>query len=378
MRFIGRRDGRLRRAARADGLGRGDDGRQRPDHAVRGVQLRRAGGDRRRGANASPGDDRGGVPRAPLRARDARPRPDHPHQRRAAAVQLPAVAVAPTPSSCSATSCGPTSTARRSRLRWPSTQPRSGASAAADGHRVPAATGAARPRRAARRGARRSDLRARLLVARPRDRLRDLHRRCRAGWSSRWRCSCSGCVCLHELYAMLERRAPGRARRVPRAGRAGRRRRYYGRPVRASCWCWWRWSRCCSCWRSPGPRPGSVTLGDGGDAVRRVWIGLAFAHAVLLRDLPHGGGLIVDVLVGHVPRRHRRLLRRAACTGARPLAPRISPNKTVEGLLIGMVVGGAARSGSPASTRTGSRARRAADRRRAWRSPPRSATCSSR
>ena len=50
MRFIGRRDGRRARAARADALGGGEDGRQRPHHAVRRVQLRRPGGDRRRGA----------------------------------------------------------------------------------------------------------------------------------------------------------------------------------------------------------------------------------------------------------------------------------------------------------------------------------------
>ena len=29
-----------------------------------------------------------------------------------------------------------------------------------------------------------------------------------------------------------------------------------------------------------------------------LWIGLALAHAVLLRDLPHGGSLVVDVLLG--------------------------------------------------------------------------------
>ena len=56
--------GRLRASSqRADGLGRGADRRQRPDHAVRGLQLRRPGGDRRRGANASRASTRGGVPR---------------------------------------------------------------------------------------------------------------------------------------------------------------------------------------------------------------------------------------------------------------------------------------------------------------------------
>ena len=47
MRFIGRREGIAPGADRADGLGRGDDRRQRPDHALRRLQLRRQGGDRR-------------------------------------------------------------------------------------------------------------------------------------------------------------------------------------------------------------------------------------------------------------------------------------------------------------------------------------------
>jgi phosphatidate cytidylyltransferase len=68
------------------------------------------------------------------------------------------------------------------------------------------------------------------------------------------------------------------------------------------------------------------------------WIGIAIAHAVLLRDLPHGGGIVACVLVGTV-----------ACDigayfggrtfGATPLAPRVSPSKTWEGLGIGIVVG---------------------------------------
>ena len=92
MRFIGRRERVAARAARADGLGRGRDRRQRRDHALRRVQLRRAGGDpRRRGALRR--RRRGRVPRAALRARDARPGPRHPHERRAADVELPALAV---------------------------------------------------------------------------------------------------------------------------------------------------------------------------------------------------------------------------------------------------------------------------------------------
>ena len=61
-------------------------------HPVRGLQLRRQGGDRGRGANLH-GGDRGGLPAPPLRARHARSRPPDPHERRAAHLELPALAV---------------------------------------------------------------------------------------------------------------------------------------------------------------------------------------------------------------------------------------------------------------------------------------------
>jgi len=69
------------------------------------------------------------------------------------------------------------------------------------------------------------------------------------------------------------------------------------------------------------------------------WIGIPFAHAVLLRQLPlHGGALVIDVLVGTF------LTDTAAYAGGRlfgrrPLAPNLSPNKTVEGLLFGFAGG---------------------------------------
>jgi phosphatidate cytidylyltransferase len=66
------------------------------------------------------------------------------------------------------------------------------------------------------------------------------------------------------------------------------------------------------------------------------WIGLAFAHAMLLRGLPHGEGIVLDVLVGTFLGDTGAYLG-GRLFGSRPLAPRISPNKTVEGLLIGMV-----------------------------------------
>jgi phosphatidate cytidylyltransferase len=66
------------------------------------------------------------------------------------------------------------------------------------------------------------------------------------------------------------------------------------------------------------------------------WIGLALAHAVLLRGLPHGEGIVIDVLVGTFLGDTGAYLG-GRMFGSRPLAPAISPGKTVEGLLIGMV-----------------------------------------
>jgi phosphatidate cytidylyltransferase len=66
------------------------------------------------------------------------------------------------------------------------------------------------------------------------------------------------------------------------------------------------------------------------------WIGFALAHAVLLRGLPHGDAIVLDVLVGVFLGDTAAYLG-GRMFGRRPLAPRISPNKTVEGLVIGMV-----------------------------------------
>jgi phosphatidate cytidylyltransferase len=66
------------------------------------------------------------------------------------------------------------------------------------------------------------------------------------------------------------------------------------------------------------------------------WIGLAMAHAVLLRHLPHGGGVVVDVLVGTFLGDTGAYIG-GRTFGSRPLAPRLSPNKTVEGLIFGAV-----------------------------------------
>jgi phosphatidate cytidylyltransferase len=67
-----------------------------------------------------------------------------------------------------------------------------------------------------------------------------------------------------------------------------------------------------------------------------LWIGLALVHAVWLRELPHGDGLVIDVLVATF------LGDTFAYFGGRwygrtPLAPLISPNKTLEGLVAGVL-----------------------------------------
>ncbi len=68
-----------------------------------------------------------------------------------------------------------------------------------------------------------------------------------------------------------------------------------------------------------------------------LWIGLAMVHAVWLREnLPHGDGLVIDVLVATF------VGDTAAYFGGRfygrtPLAPLISPNKTLEGLVAGVL-----------------------------------------
>jgi phosphatidate cytidylyltransferase len=65
------------------------------------------------------------------------------------------------------------------------------------------------------------------------------------------------------------------------------------------------------------------------------WIALALAHAVLLRRLPHGGAIVLDILVGTFVGDSAAYLGGRAL-GRHKLAPRISPGKTVEGLVLGL------------------------------------------
>jgi phosphatidate cytidylyltransferase len=69
------------------------------------------------------------------------------------------------------------------------------------------------------------------------------------------------------------------------------------------------------------------------------WIGIPLVHAVLLRDLPnHGAGLLVDVLVGTFVA-DTAAYATGRMFGSHKIAPSLSPNKTIEGLIGGFLIG---------------------------------------
>lgn len=141
-----------------------------------------------------------------------------------------------------------------------------------------------------------------------------------------------GCICLHELYGMFERAHPVRlAGFIALAGLCAA--ALYGDQFQVLL-----------VLVAALPLLFGLTLlqprpSVGGMAVTLLgiyWIGLAVAHAILLRGLPHGLGIVIDVLVGTFLGDTGAYFG-GRLFGKRPLAPSISPNKTVEGLLIGMV-----------------------------------------
>ncbi|MFL5824710.1 MAG: phosphatidate cytidylyltransferase [Solirubrobacteraceae bacterium] len=79
------------------------------------------------------------------------------------------------------------------------------------------------------------------------------------------------------------------------------------------------------------PRP-SVSI--AGTLLGVYWIGFAATLVVLLRGLPNGKGIVIDVLAATFIGDTAAYLG-GRMFGRRLLAPRISPNKTVEGLIIG-------------------------------------------
>src|SRR6202035_1595417 len=258
----------------------------------------------------------------------------------------------PTRSSSSATSCGPTSRARRWRSRWPSSRSAGGASVDGEGRlmagapRTPAGmrgagrtppapsgrSGRARPPRRRRRPRReRSELTSRVLVAIPALAV-VLFLVIEGGLVFTLGVFLLGAVSMHELYGMYDRAHPVRlAGFLALAGLLLA--AVYGNPFQVLVVA-----------RAALPVLFGLTLAQrhpsvGGMAVTLLgiyWIGFALAHAVLLRGLPHGTRIVPDVLVGVFLGDTAAYLG-GRMFGRRPLAPAISPNKTVEGLAIGMV-----------------------------------------
>ena len=197
--------------------------------------------------------------------------------------------------------------------------------------RGPARRRAERPHRRRRRREPRSDLSARVLAALPAIAFA-LFIVIEGGLIFTVGVFALGAVCLHELYGMYERARPVRLAGflglagLLLAAQYGNQRQVLLVAVAIL------------------PVLFGLTLAQrrpsvGGLALTLLgiyWIGFAFAHAVLLRGLPHGLGIMIDVLVGTF------LGDTGAYLGGRmfgktKLSPAISPNKTVEGLLIGMV-----------------------------------------
>jgi phosphatidate cytidylyltransferase len=141
-----------------------------------------------------------------------------------------------------------------------------------------------------------------------------------------------GVVCMHELYGMYERARPARlAGFIALAGlllaalygdqfqvllvAAASLPLVFGLTLLA-----------------PQPSVGAIAV----TLLGIYWIGFALVHAVLLRGLPHGLGIVIDVLVGTFLGDTGAFLG-GRMFGRHQLAPAISPNKTVEGLAIGML-----------------------------------------
>jgi phosphatidate cytidylyltransferase len=144
-----------------------------------------------------------------------------------------------------------------------------------------------------------------------------------------------GCVCVYELYRMLERWRP-----VPIVGYAG-----LVAMVLAARYGHERQLLVVAVAAVPvafvtllgRAHRGRATVALAGTLLGIWWIALAFGHAELLRRLPHGGPVTLDVLIGTF------LGDTAAYVGGRlfgrrQLAPTISPGKTVEGLLCGALI----------------------------------------
>jgi phosphatidate cytidylyltransferase len=189
---------------------------------------------------------------------------------------------------------------------------------------------AARARRPAPGARRRSDLGARVLAAVPALALA-LFLVIEGGAVFALGLFALGCVCMHELYGMYERARPARLAGFLALG---------GLLVAAL---YGDQFQVLLVAAAALPVAFGLTIAQrrptlGGLALTLLgvyWIGFALAHAMLLRGLSHGLGIAIDVLVGTFLGDTGAYLG-GRLFGRRPLAPTLSPGKTVEGLAIGM------------------------------------------
>lgn len=84
-----------------------------------------------------------------------------------------------------------------------------------------------------------------------------------------------------------------------------------------------------------GPRK-NATFGMAATLFGAFWIGIPLAHALWLQQLPHGEMIIIDILLGTFLGDTFAMFG-GKLFGRTKLAPGLSPNKTMEGLAIGMV-----------------------------------------
>lgn len=82
-----------------------------------------------------------------------------------------------------------------------------------------------------------------------------------------------------------------------------------------------------------------ATVSMGVTLLGALWIGIPLVHAVFLRELPdHGAALLIDVLVGTFVA-DTAAYATGRMFGSHKIAPNLSPNKTVEGLIGGFLIG---------------------------------------
>jgi phosphatidate cytidylyltransferase len=82
-----------------------------------------------------------------------------------------------------------------------------------------------------------------------------------------------------------------------------------------------------------------ATVSIGVTLLGVLWIGIPLVHAVFLRDLPlHGAALLIDVLVGTFVA-DTAAYATGRMFGSHKITPNLSPNKTLEGLIGGFLIG---------------------------------------